>query len=76
MNVEMCIELIHETRRNATTYSIEELTATIEFIEKFKPPESNRVSMWLDNLKMAYKLRLDNENKQTVKKVRGCKKSK
>ena len=68
MNVEMCIELIHETRRNATIYSIEELTATIEFIEKFKPPESNRVSMWLDNLKMAYNLRISNEEKKQKRK--------
>ena len=64
MNVEMCIELIHETRRNATIYSIEELTATIEFIEKFKPPESNRVSMWFDNLRTAYNLRISNEEKK------------
>ena len=68
MNVEMCIELIHETRRNATIYSIEELTATIEFIEKFKPPESNRVSMWLDNLKTAYNLRISNEEKKHKRK--------
>ena len=67
MNINICMELITDTRHNVMTYPPEEIAETIRFIEKYKP-DSNRVEIWLDALKTCYANRMNNMDREPKKK--------